>query len=137
MYVKVNFFFKLYNIVLVLPYINMNPPQVYTWIRHRYTRVPHPEPSSLLPPRTIPLGHPSAPAPSIQWFLSNLSLFSFFLGQYSFSFDIFTKNNFQSVEFMVFYLLLLFIYTQIFINSFHLLALILLCSFIQCLNMRN
>ena len=25
----------------------------------------HPEPSSLLPPRTIPLGRPSAPAPSI------------------------------------------------------------------------
>ena len=25
-----NFIFKLYNIVLVLPYINMNPPQVYT-----------------------------------------------------------------------------------------------------------
>ena len=24
------FFFKLYNIVLVLPYINMNPPLVYT-----------------------------------------------------------------------------------------------------------
>ena len=24
-----DFFFKLYNIVLVLPYINMNPPQVY------------------------------------------------------------------------------------------------------------
>ena len=24
------FIFKLYNIVLVLPYINMNPPQVYT-----------------------------------------------------------------------------------------------------------
>ena len=33
------------------------------WIRHRYTYVPHPEPSSLLPPHTIPLGHPSAPAP--------------------------------------------------------------------------
>ena len=30
---------------------------ISTWIRHRYTRVPHPEPSSLLPPRTIPLGH--------------------------------------------------------------------------------
>ena len=29
-----------------------------------YTRVPHPEPSSLLPPRTIPLGRPSAPTPS-------------------------------------------------------------------------
>ena len=33
------------------------------WICHRYTCVPHPVPSSLLPPHTIPLGHPSAPAP--------------------------------------------------------------------------
>ena len=31
---------------------------ISTRIRHRYTRVPHPEPSSLLPPGTIPLGHP-------------------------------------------------------------------------------
>ena len=43
-----------------------------TWICHRHTRVPHPEPSSLLPPCTIPLGHPSAPAPSIQYCASNL-----------------------------------------------------------------
>ena len=43
-----------------------------TWIWHRYTRVPHPEPRSLLPPRTIPLGRPSAPAPSIQHHASNL-----------------------------------------------------------------
>ena len=58
----INLFFKLYNIVLVLPYINMNPPQVYTC-----------SPSwALLPPRTIPLGHPSAPAPSIQYRASNL-----------------------------------------------------------------
>ena len=28
---------------------------ISTWIHHRYTRVPHPEPSSFLPPRTIPL----------------------------------------------------------------------------------
>ena len=28
---------------------------ISTWIRHRYTHIPHPEPSSLLPPRTIPL----------------------------------------------------------------------------------
>ena len=42
------------------------------WICHRYTRVPHPEPSSLLPPYTIPLGHPSAPAPSIQYRAPNL-----------------------------------------------------------------
>ena len=42
------------------------------WIHHRYTCVPHPEPSSLLPPHTIPLGRPSAPAPSIQYRASNL-----------------------------------------------------------------
>ena len=41
--------------------------QISKWIRHRYTCVPHPEPSSLLPPHTIPLGRPSAPAPSIQF----------------------------------------------------------------------
>ena len=41
-------------------------------ICHRYTCVPHPEPSSLLPPHTIPLGRPSAPAPSIQYRASNL-----------------------------------------------------------------
>ena len=42
----------------------MNPPQVYMF--------PHPEHSSLLPPHTIPLGRPSAPAPSIQYCASNL-----------------------------------------------------------------
>ena len=39
---------------------------------HRYTCVPHPEPSSLLPPHTIPLSRPRAPAPSIQYRSSNL-----------------------------------------------------------------
>ena len=56
-----------------------------TWIHHRYTRVPHPEPPSHLPPRTIPLGHPSAPGPSIQyralnldwWFVSYMILYMF------------------------------------------------------------
>ena len=43
-----------------------------TWICHRCTCVPHPEPPSFLPPRTIPLGRPSAPAPSIQYHASNL-----------------------------------------------------------------
>ena len=33
-----------------------------TWICHGYTRVPNPEPPSHLPPYTISLGHPSAPA---------------------------------------------------------------------------
>ena len=56
------FFFKLYIILLVLPNIKMNPPQVYmcspSW--------------TLLPPHSIPLGRPSAPAPSIQYCASNL-----------------------------------------------------------------
>ena len=42
------------------------------WICHRHTRVPHPEPPSLLPLHTIPLVHPSAPAPSIQYRASNV-----------------------------------------------------------------
>ena len=42
------------------------------WIHHRYTCVRHPEPSSVLPPHTIPLGRPSAPAPTIQCCASNL-----------------------------------------------------------------
>ena len=43
-----------------------------TCIRLGCTRVPHPEPHSHLPPRTIPLGHPSAPAPSFLYPASNL-----------------------------------------------------------------
>ena len=43
-----------------------------TWIHHRCTHVPNPEPPSHLPPRTIPLGHSSAPAPSILYHASNL-----------------------------------------------------------------
>ena len=34
------------------------------WILHGCTCVPHPETPSHLPPHPIPLGHPSAPAPS-------------------------------------------------------------------------
>ena len=60
-------FILLFNFTILYWYCHIS-----TWIRHRYTRVPHPEPSSLLPPRTIPLGRPSAPAPSIQYRASNL-----------------------------------------------------------------
>ena len=35
-----------------------------TWISHGCTCVPHPERPSHMPPLPIPLGHPSAPAPS-------------------------------------------------------------------------
>ena len=45
---------------------------ILKWIRHRYTCVPYSEPSCLLPPHTILLGRPSAPAPSIQYRASNL-----------------------------------------------------------------
>ena len=43
-----------------------------TWIYHWCTRIPNPETPSHLPPHTIPLGHPIAPAPSILYPASNL-----------------------------------------------------------------
>ena len=43
-----------------------------TWIHHGCTCVPHPERPSNLPPHPIPLGHPSAPAPSILYHALNL-----------------------------------------------------------------
>ena len=63
------FFFSFYFILTTIFYWFFH---ISKWIRHRYTCVPHPEPSSFLPPYTIPLGHPSAPAPSIQYCASNL-----------------------------------------------------------------
>ena len=43
-----------------------------TWIHHRYTCVPNHESFSHLPPHTISLGHPSAPAPNILYSAGNL-----------------------------------------------------------------
>ena len=43
-----------------------------TWIHHGCTHVPFPELPSHLPPHTLPLGHPSAPAPSILYHALNL-----------------------------------------------------------------
>ena len=51
-------------LMLVLPYINMNLPWVYT-CSQSWTPSHH-------PPHTIPLGHPSAPAPRILYPASNL-----------------------------------------------------------------
>ena len=54
----------LYNTVLVLPYIDMNPPRVYmcsqTWTPYH------------LPPHNISLGHHRAPAPSILYPASDI-----------------------------------------------------------------
>ena len=61
------FFILFFNFTILYWFCHIS-----TWIRHRYTHVPHPEHSSLLPPHTIPLGRPSAPAPSIQYCASNL-----------------------------------------------------------------
>ena len=43
-----------------------------TWIHHRCTHVPHPEPPSYISPHTIPLDHPRAPGPSILYHASSL-----------------------------------------------------------------
>ena len=61
---NLNFIFLLYNTILVLPYIDMNPPQVYM--------SSNPEPSSHFPPHIISLDHPQAPAPSILYLVSNI-----------------------------------------------------------------
>ena len=45
---------------------------ISTWICHGCTHVPHPELPSHLSPHTIPLCHPSAPAPSILYHASSL-----------------------------------------------------------------
>ena len=60
-------FFLFFNFAILYWFCHIS-----TWIHHRYTRVPQPESSSLLPPGTIPLGRPSVPAPSIQYHASNL-----------------------------------------------------------------
>ena len=66
-------FFFFFNFILFLNFTILYWfCQILKWIHHRYTCVPHPEPSSLLSPHTIPLGRPSAPAPSIQYRASNL-----------------------------------------------------------------
>ena len=64
---KFFFNFILFNFTILYWFCHISK-----WICHRYTCVPHPEPSSLFPPPTIPLSHPSAPAPRIQYRTSNL-----------------------------------------------------------------
>ena len=49
---------------------------IFTWICHGCTYVPHPEPPSHLPPHPIPQGHPSAPALSTLPHASNLDWWS-------------------------------------------------------------
>ena len=67
LYIIFNFYFYfilLYNTVLVLPYVDMNPPRVYM---SSQTCTP-----SHLPPHIISLNHPRAPAPSMLYPASNI-----------------------------------------------------------------
>ena len=61
------FYFTLFYFIILYWFCHTS-----TWVRHRCTCVPNPEPPSQLPPRTISLGHPSGPAPSILYPASNL-----------------------------------------------------------------
>ena len=86
------YYYLLYNIVLVLPHINMNPPRVYTCSQSRTPLPP-------VPPltHTIPPSHPSAPAPSILHPASNLDLrFVSYMILYVFQFIL--KYVFKSLE---------------------------------------
>ena len=62
-----SFFFYYYYYFNFILFLNFTTLywfcQISKWIHHWYTCVPHPEPSSLLLPHTIPLGHPSATSP--------------------------------------------------------------------------
>ena len=78
-----SFFFIFYFILFFTFTILYWFCHISKWIRHWYTCVPRPEPSSLLSPYTILLGRPSAPAPSIQYHASNWTGDSFHIWYYT------------------------------------------------------
>ena len=69
---RIIIFFYFLNLILFNVTILYWFCHISKWTCHRYSCAPHPEPSSILPPHTTPLGRPSAPAPSIQYRASNL-----------------------------------------------------------------
>ena len=67
----IHLYFYFFNLILFFSFIYLfyftilyGLCHTLTWICHGCTCVPYPEPPSHLPPHPIPLGHPSAPAPS-------------------------------------------------------------------------
>ena len=66
-----NYFFSFIYLFFTLQYY-ICFCHILSWICHGCTCVPHPEPPSHLTPHPIPLGHPSAPAPSILYHALNL-----------------------------------------------------------------
>ena len=93
------FFFKLYKIVLVLPNIKMNPPQVYVF------PVLNPPPSSLRIPSlwVVPVYQPQASSilplifPSIRVFSNELALHIRWPKYWSFSFSISPSNEYSGL----------------------------------------
>ena len=79
-YLFIYFYFTLFYFTILYWFCHTS-----AWIHHGCTWVPNPEPPSHLPPHTISLGHPSAPAPSILypalnldlWFVSYMILYMF------------------------------------------------------------
>ena len=69
------FFILLYNTVLVLPYIDMNPPWVCMCSQ---SRIPHPPPSPCHPPGSSQCTSPKHPASNLDWrFVSYMILYMF------------------------------------------------------------
>ena len=81
------FFFSFFSFIYLFIYFTVLYWFCHTliWIHHGCTCVPHPEPPSHVPPHPIPLGHPSAPAPSTLshalnldwWFVSHRIMYMF------------------------------------------------------------
>ena len=83
--IKYSFFFNFYLFIYFYFTILSWFCHTLTWISHGCACVPHPEPPFHLPPRTIRLGHPSAPALSTLshalnlgwWSLSHMVIYMF------------------------------------------------------------
>ena len=84
-----------------------------TWIRHGFTRVPHPDTPSHFPPHPIPLGLPSAPALNVV-FKESIQLFLWFLIKsdcyLQVTWKVFFRIKYISEnKYFIFYLFLIFI----------------------------
>ena len=69
---SLSFFFSFHFILTLQYFIGFSIYQNESATGIHVFPILNPPPSSLLPPHTIPLGRPSAPAPSIQYCASNL-----------------------------------------------------------------
>ena len=92
---------------------------ISTWIRHRYTRVPHSEPSSLLPPRTIQFQ---------KFILFLLQIFTIILFSLLFLTNIF-RLHFHTLNFIVKIILFFISYNNILNRRIHISGFCCFCWF--------